>query len=475
MATSISSLGVGSGLDLSTLLQQLRTAENIPLAALATRTSAEKQRLSAYGTIKSSLESLVTAASALGKSGTFTSLKATTTGDTFAAVTKENSNAVPGNHSVLVKQLATAQVMASGRATTSDQAVSADASGTVNIHFTQKNGSEHTISVEANASLQSIAKAINQNDTLGFNATIMNDGVGFRLIVTSQETGEQHAISSITASLNDGGSGDISALKNVLDYDASSPSSDGMTETVAGRNANVLVNGVEVVSQKNLLENVIEGVSLTLTKQAAEDAQPDSLQVARDDSVAVTAAENFVKAYNSLQNQIKSLTAYNIEEQKGAPLTGDSLARRVQTQMRESINGLVSNSVTLSSIGITTDPATGELRLDKQKFTSALSDHRTDVQQLFTGENGLGSRVTAAAEAFMKDDGLLKTSQQGIEKTIRQLERQYEQMESRIDAKMETYRAQFVQLDNFIAQMNGVSSYLTQQLAMLGNLNKGAK
>lgn len=237
----------------------------------------------------------------------------------------------------------------------------------------------------------------------------------------------------------------------------------------------MLVNGVEVVSQKNLLENVIEGVSLTLTKQAAEDAQPDSLQVARDDSVAVTAAENFVKAYNSLQNQIKSLTAYNIEEQKGAPLTGDSLARRVQTQMRESINGLVSNSVTLSSIGITTDPATGELRLDKQKFTSALSDHRTDVQQLFTGENGLGSRVTAAAEAFMKDDGLLKTSQQGIEKTIRQLERQYEQMESRIDAKMETYRAQFVQLDNFIAQMNGVSSYLTQQLAMLGNLNKGAK
>src|SRR5690606_23661193 len=106
MATSISSIGVGSGLPLDELLQNLRTAENAPLAALASRTSTEKQRLSAYGSLKNVLESLSTAATALGKGEAFNAVTTTVTGDTFTATAKAGAGAIAGNHSISVQQLA---------------------------------------------------------------------------------------------------------------------------------------------------------------------------------------------------------------------------------------------------------------------------------------------------------------------------------------------------------------------------------
>ena len=475
MATSISSLGVGSGLDLNTLLQNLRTAENAPLAAIATRTSAEKQRLSAYGTLKNSLETLATAAKSLEKSETFNTLKSSITGDTLAAVPKPGSGAIVGSHTVLVEQLASAQVLASGRVATNNAPLAPDATGSINLTFALNDGSEHSIFAAADSSLQGIAKAINADASLGFSATLMNDGTGHRLIISSNKTGEQNTITNISVALADDGAGDITALQSALSFDKNAPHPSGLTETVAGQNAIAVVNGIQIISQDNELEDAIEGVTLTLKKQTAADALPDVVQLMRDDTETTAAVENFVKAYNSLQNNIKSLTAYNVELQMGSPLSGDSLARRVQTQMRDSINGLASSGITLPSIGLTTDPYTGELRLDKEKFTDALNANRAQVEQLFTGDDGLSKRVTTAAEIFTKSDGLLSTSQAGIQRGIRQLEKQYEQMESRIDQKMETYRKQFVQLDGFMSQMNGISAYLGQQLSMLANLNSGNK
>lgn len=478
MATSISSIGVGSGLPLDDLLKNLRTAENAPLAALASRTSAEKQRVSAYGTLKNVLESLSTAATALGKGETFNAVSTSVTGDTFTATAKAGAGAIAGNHSISVQHLASAQVLASGQASSHNTAIDTGASGMVDLSFTVGEGGDattRTLSVNADASLRDIANAINADSDLGFSATLMNDGEGYRLIVSSNETGEQNTLSNIAVAAGEGFSGDITALQGILSYTKGSPIPDGMAETVPGKNALVTINGIQVTSQDNELEDAIEGVTIKLTKEAAAGAPADVLQVTRDEEATATAVEEFVKAYNTLQSTIRSLTSYNVETQQGAALTGDSLARRVQSQMRESINGLSFNGLTLSSIGITTDPTNGDLKLDKEKLTEALTNNRADVEQLFTGDTGLSKRVTAAAEVFTKSDGLLETSKSGIERTISQLEKQYEQMEMRIDQKMETYRAQFVQLDSFVAQMGGISSYLSQQLSMLGNMNSSSK
>lgn len=486
MASSISSIGVGSGLPLDTLLEQLRTAENAPLAALQTRAKKEQDRFSAYGTLKSALDTVKTAAEALGKSETFHGVKSFVTGDTFTATTKAGAGAIPGNYAVRVDKLATSQVLTSAAAASrTDKLVTG--SGAVDITFTLKGGDTKTISIDASkSSLEDVVKAINSESGLKFSATIMKAGESdFRLMLTSDDTGESNTITAISVSAASGSDlENLDDLKNVINFTAPIPDPDadpnapivenatGMTQRVAGQNAEVTINGITVTSEKNTIENVVDGVTLTLNKAAAADANPDTLKVTRDDSVATNAVTSFVNAYNALQSTIKALTSYDVDSQSGAALTGDSLARSAQSQVRDALNGLAIDGVTLSSLGIKTDPTTGNLSVDNAKLTDALTNNRAAVEKLFTSESGLSKRVTKNVDLFTKSDGLIKTSQDSITRTLKQLEQQYEQMEARIDQKMETYRAQFVQLDSFMAQMNSTSSYLTQQLDMLSSLAK---
>lgn len=478
MATSISSIGVGSGLPLDTLLEQLRTAENAPLAALQKRASKEQQRFSAYGTLKSGLEAVSAAAANLGKSATFNAVKTSVTGETFTASVKAGSGAIPGSYSIKVEQLATAQSLTSKGSEKRNESLVADGSGMVDIRFTV--GEEtHTISIDAaKSSLDDVVKAINGNSDFKASATLVKTGDSddYRLIISADETGEANRITAIEVVHGEDGAGDLTRLSDMLAFDGAGTQPNGMNESVAAQDAKIIINGdIELSSSGNTIENAIDGITLTLVKESAADASPDTLKVTRDDSAAISAVTNFVNAYNALQSTIKSLTAYDVDSQTSAALTGDTLARRAQSQVRDALNGLAVNGVTLGSIGIKTDPATGNLSVDNQKLAEALKNNRAEVEQLFSSESGLSKRVTSAVEIFTKSDGLIQSSQDSITRTLKQFERQYEQMEARIDQKMETYRTQFVQLDAFMAQMNSVSSYLTTQLSMLENLSNSSK
>src|SRR5690606_19806704 len=160
------------------------------------------------------------------------------------------------------------------------------------------------------------------------------------------------------------------------------------------------INGIAISSQSNKVEDAIEGVTLDLIKTSDE---ADSLNIARDDTVAKGAINDFVTAYNNLQNTIKSLTSYDVEAQQGSALTGDTLARRAQTQARDALSGFSSaGSVrTLSQMGITTNPSSGLLEVDNDKLAAAFKDHLGDVRQLLAGENGLASRFTEMTGNFL--------------------------------------------------------------------------
>src|SRR5690606_10948972 len=221
---------------------------------------------------------------------------------------------------------------------------------------------------------------------------------------------------------------DLSDLKSALEFtfDEAEDLKDGnpvihndrLSQTVIGKDATLKINGITVTSQSNKVEDAVEGVTITLNKAAAAGASPDTLSVTRDDSVTTTAVNNFVNAYNALQSTIKSLTSYDVDAQQGAALTGDSLARNAQSRVREAINGLAANGVTLSSIGITTDTTTGNLKVDSTKLNEALTNNRANIEQLFAGEAGLSKRVKDSVEVFTKSDGLIKSSQDSISRTL---------------------------------------------------------
>ena len=77
---TISSVGVGSNLDLSSLLTQLQTAESQPLVALQAKAKSYTSKLSAYGTLQSALGTLQSAAKKLSDPALFQTVTGTPSG-----------------------------------------------------------------------------------------------------------------------------------------------------------------------------------------------------------------------------------------------------------------------------------------------------------------------------------------------------------------------------------------------------------
>ncbi|MGE8546984.1 MAG: flagellar filament capping protein FliD [Alcaligenes sp.] len=465
MAT-ISSIGVGSELPLDTLLTNLRKAENVTLELIQTRQAANTNRISGYGKLKSAITALQTAAKALSKADVFGAVKATPGSD---AISVSGSNtASPGQYSIVVDNLASAQTLTGSALDSRTSPLGADGKITVTL----ANGKEHSIDLTGkDTSLQGIMKAINADTDLGVSATIINNGDPdhpYQLQLTARDTGEQASVTKIRVEGN-------SALENILSFTSSGTVNDdgapaGIFTEKAAVNAKVHVNGIEIISSSNVLKNTIEGLEITLNKASAEAVK---LDVTRDDEVATKAIKEFVTAYNALNSTIKGLTAYDVEQQKGSALTGDSMVRRAQSNLRTAIN-VVSDQGdlrTLNSIGIKTDPKTGDLIIEDEKLAEALKTNLEDVKRLFIGDNGLGKRLYDAAEEYVKVDGFIENAKEGAEKIAKTLEKQYLAASDRIDTKIEMYRKQFLQLDKMVNQMQGLSSYLTQQLSMLGNMN----
>lgn len=465
MATSLSNIGVGSGLPLEQLLTDLRNNENKALSLIKTRYDATQSRISAYGTLKSAVDSVKSAAELLTKDNTLGALKATTTGDGYTATA--TNKAIAGDYRIEIESLASAQTLvSSGQA---DRQTPIGQGGIVT--FTFSDGKQSTLDLQNKAtSMEDLVAAINGDTKLGVRATLVNDGSGtpHRLLLTSAETGTKAAIKEISVTGNTDPGNSLQAL---IGFDAAQASA--MTERTAASDAAIKINGIDITSQSNKIEHAIEGVTLELAK--AETTQ--TLKITRDDSVGLTAIKGFVTAYNALQTTLGALTKFDVDNETSSPLTGDSIARRVQSLMRDSLSASTAEGDvrSLAQMGITTDPATGQLKVDDKKLSEALAKNLPDVQRLLTGENGLAQRVTETAKTITGTDGMIKSATDGAERSAKLLDNEYIATSKRIDQRMETYRQQFVALDKTVAQMSSISTYLTQQLAMLSNLSSQSK
>lgn len=451
----ISAIGVGSGLPLDQLLADLEANARVPLGLIEGKQTLAKSRISAYGMIKSAVEKLQSAGKKLAEAQTYTATKATVTGDALAATS--NASAIAGSYVIEVGQLATHQTMVAQGVADRDEAI-----GSGGIIKVTIDGEVTEIDLTGkDTSLSGIMEAINESD-LGIKATIINDGnpdAPYRLMLTAAESGEAASVQDITVEGND----DLADLLGFANLDVT-----------AANNAELTINGVQIVSGSNTIKDVIEGVTLTLTKVTSE---PATLTVSRDTSAARTAIQGFVDAYNAVQSTIANLTAYNADTQVGSVLSGDAVARSVQSSVRSIMNTVVGGNgiATLSQLGITTDPKTGQLKIDSAKLDDALANDPQAVANLFVAEGGVAERIASVTDPILRNKGMIDTATAGQQATLKTLDEQYASAEDRIAASIEMYRKQFIQLDSMVAQMNSLSSYLTQQLQMLGNIGKEGK
>tara|TARA_R110002049_G_scaffold102718_1_gene248466 strand:+ start:7527 stop:8921 length:1395 start_codon:yes stop_codon:yes gene_type:complete len=457
MAT-ITSLGVGSGLDLTGLLDQLQEAERGKLAPITLQKEQQQAKISAYGQLQTSLDSFQDAVAKINDPKLYQSLSANVRGDGITATT--TASALPGSYRVEVSQLATSGTLASARVDTKDQPL--DLQGATALKLTFGNGDSVDIAVAAVSTLSEIRDSINANKESGVNATIINDGAGYRLALSSKATGVDASIDSFSF---------VDAADAVVAGPFGEATEAGAKQQ--GQDAALTVNGIAISSAKNQIEGAIQGVTLNLAELSIAEGETASstVNIERDTLKQREAINGFVKAFNDLKGTIGKLTAFNSESGSAAELLGDSAVRTIESRLRSVLTGGVEGGElsTLSQLGITLQ-RDGTLEVDDDKLSDLVANNPQALSDFFAGDEeagGLAGKLETSIGQMLGDSGVLKGAIAGAENRVKSLDTRYERMEKSIESTISRYRSQFSQLDVMIAQMNSTSSYLTQQFDAL--------
>lgn len=478
--------GLGSGLDINGLVSQLMALEQRPALALDRKEASFQAQLTAFGTLKGALAALQSAAAQLATPDKFAGRKAIVADSSLVSVAATSSAAV-GSYSVEVQHLAQSQKLKS--------AAFADASavvgeGTVTIAFGRYETAGADINFVANpdkpaqavtipataTTLADIRDAIN-NAGLDVSATLVNDGGGSRLVLTSSDTGLDNAL-RIMVNDADGNHADNAGLSR-LAYDATVtggvPGTQNLSEAVAAKDAVVILDGITITRSGNTIAEAADGLTFTLLKEAA--GETTVLTVSQDKPAVSAALQSFVNAYNGLARTIKNVAGYDAATQRGGPLLGDSAVRSIESQVRNILFASVPTGTAgfgrLTDVGVSfqTD---GTLALDTSKLESALSASAGAVASLFsTANSGIAVRLDAALDGVLDLQGILNSRSEGINSSIKDIGERRERLEARLLLIERRYRAQFTALDSMIASMTQTSNFLQQQLANLPKISGG--
>jgi len=391
MAT-LSAAGIGSGLDVNSLLEQIVAAERGPKENQLNLKEVKIQaELSAFGSLKGALSSFQSSLTQLKNQTSFSSNKINIANKDMLTATA-TSIAKEGSYSVKVDQLAqshslasiafedTSSVIGSGTLTFDFGTVSYDPdSDAITSAFVSNpdRSSESIVIDNTNNTVEGVRDAINEAG-IGVSASIVNDGNGYRLLITSDQMGDANALEISVTDDSDTNNTDLAGLSQLVFKEGAT----NLDQTQAGQDAIVSVNGLQINRESNTVTEAIHGVTLNLL---SVDTVATQLTITQNTSGAEKNINGFVSAFNDLVNLFDSLTAYNAETGEKGTLIGDSTTRNIMNQIRRELTNSINTGgsySSLSGIGITTQ-RDGTLAVDATKLKSAIEADFESVAELF--------------------------------------------------------------------------------------------
>lgn len=402
--------GLGSGMDIDGMITKLMAIESRPLYLLQNQQKLEQTKLSAYGQLSSSLDSFKRAVAELQDTSKLIGVKASVGGsDGLLSVSASNS-ARDGRYTVVVNQLAASHKIASGSFADADKEVALAAGEEIKISVGSKT---FNIKAESDMTLNDLADKVNDAKG-GVSANVVNDGTGYRLTLSSTDTGESNKITVAAVGAPTG------AGVSKLLYDpatVTAPSATQAGETAKAQDAEVVIDGLKIKSASNTLSTAIQGVTLTLTK--ADKDKPQQITVASDSGGVKTALDGMVKAYNDLMGTVKSLTSFDMtgvkpgEPAKRGPLNGDATVRAIQSQIRAAFSTPVEGGGSfklMAEIGLSFDKD-GMMTLDEEKLGKAVGSKPDDVLALFAATGKLVDGKAGAGVTLLESTGKTQAGQ----------------------------------------------------------------
>ena len=403
---AITSAGIGSGLDVNGLVNSLMNAESVPMTALNQQKTSSQAKISAFGTIKNTLAQFQTTLNKLSDPQSIQTISASSS-NSSAVTVSSNGNAVPGNYTIQIKQLAHSQSLAANGQSSQDTAIG---TGQISFNFGSISGgsfsngqyaganfesngqSGKTVTIDSSHnSLSGIRDAINAAN-IGITASIIHDGstAPYRLVLKNTQSG---ADQSLKISV----SGDP-ALASLLNYDPAG--NQNLTETGKAQDAQLNLDGLSIVKSSNTINDLIPGITLNL--QQADANNTTQISVNRDTQALTNNLKDFVNSYNQLTNSLKSMSSYDMTNKKGAVLYGDASVRSMLSQIRSTITSALPSFAgklsRLNQAGIEFQKD-GSLTLDTIKLGDTIANHFDDLASLFANT----ATTTHANLQFLND------------------------------------------------------------------------
>ncbi|TVO75286.1 flagellar filament capping protein FliD [Sedimenticola selenatireducens] len=446
---AISSPGLGSGLDVNSIISSLMAIEERPLTLLNQKEAEVQANISAMGSLKSALSSLQSSLTALGEEDTF---RATSTQSSDSAVftATSSSTATSANYAVTVNRLAQAHKV--GSTAFADTATFGGAAGDEMILTVDSK--TFTLDLSTAQTLSQIQSTINAElNTTGVTAGLITGDSGQQtLTLTASDTGYDNRVQ-----LSYGGAINASTFNfSMLNRD----SDDVLLATEAELDASVTIDGVPVTRSSNSITDAVAGLTLNLKTEGSA-----SVTINADSSSATGAMNTFVASLNDVLNQVKSISSSG---------TGNSsVMRSIEFQLSSIMNagqtGLGSYSY-LSQLGVTTKEG-GGMTFDSSKLSTAMTDDIEGVISFFSDTSkGFDVRMDGMLDSFLQSGGVIDSIVNGAKSEVTTITRNRSLMEQRLISTEARLRSQFESLDTLMSSMQTTSSYLTSQLESIANL-----
>lgn len=467
----ISSLGIGSNLDLNALLDGMKQSQQERLKPIIKQKNDINAKVSAYGQLKSKLSAFNTATEALQKSDAFNNRTVTSSDSAFTATAK--SGAEIGNYSIKIDQIASSHSIATREVNNKATILNSDNSHVITIK--QNDGTTLDVKLTSEQkTLQDIANAINKAVMTNLDgkktespisaAIIHSSEEGYQLVLSSKETGEKNTITSVSSS--DG------TLNSIIGYDNNFPNSSSMTEKTIGQDARFSLNGIDITSTSNTISDVIKNIDITLKGTTSTTQQ---MTVEPNNEKTITAIKNWVDSFNQLKGLISAATKFTpadsgstTQNQNNGPLIGDTVVRTLDNSIRSVLSSGQSGQFrVLSEIGIDMDINSGNLSLNESKLQETLDKNSYAVADLFMGDGkttGIANQISSVATSYIESDGSIASAEKGLASTLKTLNKRYDQINSSIEQSIDRYRSQFNRLDTLSSQLGATSKYLSAQL-----------
>ncbi len=482
MAT-ISSTGIGSGLDVNSIVTQLVALEKQPLTSLALKATNVKAQISAFAEIQSQFAALTDVASRISVASTWGARNASSS-NTSAATIAATGSANATTFRLDVDQLAQQQSVSSAAVAPGTP----PGAGKLTLQlgnwaasdgsFTPGAAVSVEVAVLATDTLAVIASKINGTNA-GVVATVFNDGTKERLLLSSKTTGKDAGF-RVQAS----DSGGVAITSNTglgqLAFDPKTGAFGMASATIPvqyGQDAKARINGLAVSSATNTLTDNIPGVTIKLLTTTttsyglpAEVKSPLTMAISEDVTPAVKNVNDFVTAYNTLNKSLTELTKYSAATKTAGLFQGDSSVVGLQNILRSMVgsSSLGASSQRLSNMGLERQ-LDGSLTINTSKLSTA-ANNGTTLQQLFTTNNndpmtnGFALKFRDLGRGVATSGGSVHSKVAALQKNLDLNAAEQTKVNDRASLFEARIRKQYSALDSQMASLNALNAYVTQQV-----------